>query len=64
MLFRSVKVHPFHSAAFPLYYDRKRRVNWVKQPAAGRGFAVTLKESDGISYWDETGVVKQGEVIV
>ena len=39
-------------------------MNWKKQPAAGRGFAVTLKESDGISYWDETGVVKQGEVIV
>ena len=39
-------------------------MNWKKQPAAGRGFAVTLKESDGISYRDETDVVKQCEEIV
>ena len=39
-------------------------MKWKKQSAAGRGLAVTLKESDGISCRDETDVVKQCEAIV
>ena len=43
---------------------RERLLNLKKQSAAGRDPAVTLKESDGISYRDETDVVKQCEEIV
>ena len=45
-------------------YSRKRPMNLEEAASGGEGRAVTLKESDGISYRDETDVVKQGEAFV
>ena len=59
-----VTVLPLDSVAFLCDDVWKLRITLEMQSAAGRGFAVTLKESDRISYRDETVVVKQCEGIV